>query len=74
MWVYESASLRLLAVNQMLLQYGCTEAEALQLTLLDLFRFRRERAHRHMPRPQKVGMCPHCASSCARKAACLTQK
>ena len=38
MWVYESASLRLLAVNRaMLLQYGYTEAEALQLTLLDLF-------------------------------------
>jgi hypothetical protein len=29
MWVYESASLRLLAVNRaMLLQYGYTEAEA----------------------------------------------
>ena len=77
MWVYESASLRLLAVNRaMLLQYGYTEAEALQLNLLDLFPASGVRtcAPPCRPRPQKVGMCPHCASSCARTAACLTQK
>ncbi len=38
MWVYDSASWRVLAVNQaMLAQYGYTEAEMLQLHLLDLW-------------------------------------
>ena len=38
MWVYERASMRLLAVNEaMLSQYGYTEAEMLQMHLLDLW-------------------------------------
>ncbi len=58
----------------MLSQYGYTEAEALQLNLLDLWpASEREKVRTAVQATasRQPDMCPHCACSCARTAACL---